>query len=569
MTELGASETFADYSDSDKSEGQGENEEDYEEREGFELGEFLTDGHFEKRQEGRSAKKVGMVYTNLTVQGVGATATFFKTLPSAVVGPGAAGKKRDLIHDFTEFVRDGEILLVLGRPGSGCSTFLKAVSNKREAFAGVNGDVTYGGIPASVQIKKYKGEVNYTEEDDKYFPTLTVEQTRNSSLLTLLRIFGISHTRYTLVGDAYVRGISGGERKRVPIAEILATKSTVVAWDNSTRGLDASTALDYAKSLRVMTDTSNRTTLVTLYQAAEGIYELIDMVLVINEGKMAYQGPAKAAKQKVKAASALSDAEQGDKGLSPTSASGSSEILDGERQEEALQEIFESNSVFIMEIVQYPVPYMCGKRKLLNKVNGYAKPGVMIALVGSSGAGKTTLLNTLSQRQNTGVVSGDMLVDGRPLGSEFQRGTGLCEQLDLQDGTATIREALVFFAILRQDRSIPGAEKIARLPDLSQSAFSIIRFLKKLSYAGQAIVCTIHQPSSVLIHQFDMIMALNPGGKTIYFGPVGDGGKDVIKYFAERGVQCPTHKNVAEFILETAAKGGKRGDGKKLDWNEE
>ncbi|OWP04887.1 hypothetical protein B2J93_4213 [Marssonina coronariae] len=512
---------------------QGENEEDYEEREGFELGEFLTDGHFEKRQEGRSAKKVGMVYTNLTVQGVGATATFFKTLPSAVVGPGAAGKKRDLIHDFTEFVRDGEILLVLGRPGSGCSTFLKAVSNKREAFAGVNGDVTYGGIPASVQIKKYKGEVNYTEEDDKYFPTLTVEQTRNSSLLS----------------------ISGGERKRVPIAEILATKSTVVAWDNSTRGLDASTALDYAKSLRVMTDTSNRTTLVTLYQAAEGIYELIDMVLVINEGKMAYQGPAKAAKQKVKAASALSDAEQGDKGLSPTSASGSSEILDGERQEEALQEIFESNSVFIMEIVQYPVPYMCGKRKLLNKVNGYAKPGVMIALVGSSGAGKTTLLNTLSQRQNTGVVSGDMLVDGRPLGSEFQRGTGLCEQLDLQDGTATIREALVFFAILRQDRSIPGAEKIA--------------FLKKLSYAGQAIVCTIHQPSSVLIHQFDMIMALNPGGKTIYFGPVGDGGKDVIKYFAERGVQCPTHKNVAEFILETAAKGGKRGDGKKLDWNEE
>jgi ATP-binding cassette, subfamily G (WHITE), member 2, SNQ2 len=54
-----------------------------------------------------------------------------------------------------------------------------------------------------------------------------------------------------------------------------------------------------------------------------------------------------------------------------------------------------------------------------------------------------------------------MLVDGRPLGPEFQRGTGFCEQMDLHDGTATIREALEFSAVLRQDRNIPRAEKIA------------------------------------------------------------------------------------------------------------
>lgn len=94
-----------------------------------------------------------------------------------------------------------------------------------------------------------------------------------------------------------MRGVSGGERKRVSIAETLATKSSVAAWDNSTRGLDASTALDYAKSLRIMTDISNRTTFVTLYQAGEGIYELMDKVLVIDEGRMVFAGRANEAKR--------------------------------------------------------------------------------------------------------------------------------------------------------------------------------------------------------------------------------------------------------------------------------
>lgn len=130
---------------------------------------------------------------------------------------GAAGEKRNLIHDFTGVVRDGEMLLVLGRPGSGCSTFLKAVANSRGGYAGVEGEVTYGSISATEQAKHYKGEVIYNEEDDQHFPALTVEQTLKFSLLNktkkhekgdipviisaLLKIFGILHTRHTLVGD--------------------------------------------------------------------------------------------------------------------------------------------------------------------------------------------------------------------------------------------------------------------------------------------------------------------------------------------------------------------------------
>ncbi|KAI4781789.1 putative ABC transporter, partial [Aureobasidium sp. EXF-8845] len=263
-------------------------------------------------------------------KGVGAGATFVRTLPDAILGTFGPdlyhnlsrfipflrhknGELKTLINDFSGVVRDGEMMLVLGRPGSGCTTFLKAIANNREGYAQVDGDVSYGGISAEKQRKMYRGEVNYNMEDDVHFATLNVWQTFMFALLTktkkkatgdipliaeaLMKMFGISHTKMTLVGDEYTRGVSGGERKRVSIAETLASKSVLTCWDNSTRGLDASTALDYAKSLRIMTDVSDRTTLVTLYQAGQGIYDLMDKVLVIDQGRCIFTGPAAAAKQ--------------------------------------------------------------------------------------------------------------------------------------------------------------------------------------------------------------------------------------------------------------------------------
>lgn len=108
---------------------------------------------------------------------------------------------------------------------------------------------------------------------------------------TLLKMLNMSHTTNTLVGNEFVRGVSGGERKRVSIAEMMATGARVQCWDNSTRGLDASTALDFVKSLRIMTDILGQTTFVTLYQASESIYRLFDKVLVIDEGRQVFYGP--------------------------------------------------------------------------------------------------------------------------------------------------------------------------------------------------------------------------------------------------------------------------------------
>lgn len=127
-------------------------DEDVEAEEDFALDEFMRGGRFEKRIDDHSAKRIGVIYKNLTVKGIGAKATFVKTLPDAVIGTfgpdlyrllcrflpflafGNTGAKRTLIHDLTGVVRDGEMLLVLGRPGAGCSTFLKALANNRQHF---------------------------------------------------------------------------------------------------------------------------------------------------------------------------------------------------------------------------------------------------------------------------------------------------------------------------------------------------------------------------------------------------------------------------------------------------
>ncbi|ATY61789.1 ABC drug exporter [Cordyceps militaris] len=964
-----------------------------------------------------------------------------KLIPALNFGKGSGPEIRDLIHDFTGVVRPGEMMLVLGRPGAGCTTFLKAIANNRQGYVAVTGDVRYGGIDAAEMDRRYRGEVVYNPENDRHLPSLTVGQTLEFSLRTktkkadsgriglivdaFLQMFAISHTKNTNVGDEYTRGVSGGERKRVSIAETLATKSTVTCWDNSTRGLDASTALNYARSLRVMTDVSDRTTLTTLYQAGEGIYELMDKVLVLDQGRMLYQGPATEARQyfvdlgffapprqttadfltsvcdvnarrfrdgwadrcpktpveleaafrasaayksvladvadyeRHLAATSHVDAETfqqsvqeaksrtvlqrsnytvsywrqvlactrrefwllwGDKqtlytkfgiiismglivgslfydipsdtsglflrggaaffsilflgwlqlseliraiagrdvierhkeyafyrpsavnfariladfpllfvevvvfgvilyfmcnfdldagkffiyllyiyttticitalyrmfaALSPSiddavrfsgitfnllliftgyaiskptliskkiwfgwfyyinpvsyafegvisnelssrnmqcapsqlvpqgpnilpenqgcavpgSAAGAATVngadylsanydyhrsnlwrnwavliafsvlyilvtvlatetisfatsgmgilvfkkskagaaaakktKEGDEEsgkkeaqgsdnlrrqittpDEILQEFQRSEKIFTWENVNYTVPSADGPKKLLNNVQGYAKPGVMVALMGASGAGKTTLLNTLSQRQTVGVVEGSMLVDGTALPTDFQRGTGFVEQMDLHEESTTVREALEFSALLRQSKETPRADKIAyvdKIIDLlemqpledaivfslgveqkkrltigvelaakpslllfldeptsgldSQSAFSIIRFLRKLCAAGQAIICTIHQPSSELIEQFDQILALNPGGNVFYFGPVGENGSAVVDYFAARGSQCPDGKNVAEFLIEQGAKPAGRAF-----WNEQ
>lgn len=976
------------------------------------------------------------------MRGFGGVKTFVQTFPDAVIGffnvyqtfmslfgLTKGGAENDILRDFRGVLKPGEMVLVLGRPGSGCTSFLKVITNQRYGYTSIDGDVNYGVFDSETFAKRYRGEAVYNQEDDVHHPTLTVGQTLSFALDTktpgtrpagitkkdfkkqvirlLLKMFNIEHTVNTVVGDAFIRGVSGGERKRVSIAEMMISSATVLAWDNTTRGLDASTALDFAKSLRIMTNIYKSTTFVSLYQASENIYKQFDKVMVIDEGRQVFFGPASEARSyfeglgfkkkprqttpdyltgctdpfereyedDVAKGPATSDDlvkafdeskyrkllddemtayrsqireekhvyeefeiahQQAKRKFTPkssvysipfylqiwalmqrqflvkwqdkfaltvswvtsigtaiilgtvwyklpTSSSGAftrggllfisllfnafqafaelgstmlgrpivnkhraftfhrpsalwiaqilvdtafaavqicvfsiivyfmcglvldvgafftfvliiisgylsmtlffrtigclcpdfdyamkfaaviitlyvltagyliqyqseqvwlrwifyinalglgfaslmvnefkrltltcsesslvpsgpaysdvdiahqsctlqgsspgSSVIPGsaylsvgfsyeegdlwrnfgiivalivfflftnsylgetvnwgaggrtitfyqkenderkklneelmttkrKRQDKELEESssdlnITSKAVLTWEDLKYDVPVPGGTRRLLNSVFGYVQPGKLTALMGASGAGKTTLLDVLAARKSIGVIGGDILIDGKPPGASFQRGTAYAEQLDVHESTQTVREALRFSAELRQPYDVPLSEKhayveeilsllelenladaiigfpefglsveerkrvtigveLAAKPELllfldeptsgldSQSAFNIVRFLRKLSAAGQAILCTIHQPNSALFQSFDRLLLLQRGGECVYFGDIGQDSQVLIDYFRRNGAECPPDANPAEWMLDAIGAG--------------
>lgn len=1001
-------------------------------------------------EEGFQERTAGVSFRNLSAHGIAGGADYQASVGNVFLqGAGAIkdlishkGKRTiDILQGLDGLVKPGEMLVVLGPPGSGCSTFLKTLTGETHGYeVGKDSDINYTGISFKEMHSSFRGEAIYTAEQDVHFPQMTVGDTLYFAARAraprhlpgdvskkqyaehlrdvIMATFGIRHTINTQVGNEYVRGVSGGERKRVTIAEACLSGAPLQAWDNSTRGLDSANAIEFCKTLRVECEISNVAAMVAIYQAPQAAYDIFDKAIVLYEGRQIFFGDAKQAKQyfinlgfecpprqtdadfltsmtssvervpkkgmedkaprtpdefaaawkaspeykaliaeidaynqqhplggedaekfkasrkvqqarrqRLKSPYTLSYGQQiqlclwrgfkrlmADPSLTFTqlfgnfimalvigsvfynlqdvtssffsrgallffailmNAFGSAlEILTLYAQRpivekhqryalyhpsaeayasmltdipykvgnaivfnlalyfmtnlrrepgrffffimisfiltlvmsmmfrtiasvsRTLQQALTPAAILILAIVIYtgfaiPVPYMLGwsrwinyldpvayafealmcnefhdrlftcdqltpeygqlqnqvcavagavagqssvqgsdfirvsyeyvnshkwrnfgilwvfmiglgvmylvsaelvsakkskgeilvfrrghipasllqkqsddaeanltrektgldrqatqdqamniiqrqeaifqwrdvcydikikseTRRILDHVDGWVKPGTLTALMGVSGAGKTTLLDVLATRVTMGVISGEMLVDGRPRDESFQRKTGYAQQQDLHLSTSTVREALTFSALLRQPAATPRQEKLeyveevikllemeeyadaivgilgeglnveqrkrltigvelAAKPELllfldeptsgldSQTSWSILNLLEKLTANGQAILCTIHQPSAMLFQRFDRLLFLAKGGKTVYFGEVGDNSKVLTSYFERNGAEpCPPEANPAEWMLSVI--GAAPGSYTDIDW---
>ncbi|KAF1817636.1 hypothetical protein P152DRAFT_470035 [Eremomyces bilateralis CBS 781.70] len=942
--------------------------------------------------------------------------------------------QKHILHQVTGQVRPGEMLLVVGRPGSGCTSLLRMLANDRASLKSIQGEVHFGNAD-HVEAKQFRHQMILNNEDDIHFPTLSVAQTLEFALWTnvpdyrpdelkkinhytsnassdILGSLAIGHTADTLVGNEFVRGVSGGERKRVSIAEVMAGQAPVQCWDNSTRGLDASTALDFGRTLRSSAQKQEKTVIASFYQTGNALYNLFDKVLVLCEGREIYHGPRELAKsyfedmgficpkggsvadfltgaavhterkikpgfessvpntadefeQRFKQSKVyiamiedmvdpaaleyeIEDLKQamtlerqksplfrqihsaytvslwdqtiacavrsfqimwGDRwslimkvvsalvqalmtgslfyNLSTTSSSvflrpgalffgilyfclqmlsettasfmgrpiisrhkrfgfyrptayciaavlvdipivftqvtiftivyyfmvhfqvsaakfftywvvlnaitlcfasqyraigalfrhfgnaskvsgtitmimmiysgylipftsmhvwfrwifwinpasyafeslmgnewsglqlscqspqylpygasydndhyracsvigsngntisgdayiasqynfsryhvwrgfgviigfwiffacltaigfemadstggsakllfkrGSNPSIDGDVLDEektvvstqttastagpATEELNNSShqSIFTWKDLDYFVNVHGDEKQLLQKISGFARPGQLVALMGTSGAGKTTLMDVLAQRKDAGRIEGSIHVNGKPQDITFQRTTGYCEQMDVHESTSTVRESLLFSARLRQEHSIPDQEKVDYVEEIidllelrkikdaivgepgaglnieqrkrltlgvelvakprllfldeptsgldGQSAFNIVRFMRKLADSGQVVICTVHQPSAALFDAFDSLLLLAKGGRTTYFGKTGENSTHLLDYFARNGATCDPDANPAEHIIDVVQ--GRSTTGK--DW---
>lgn len=247
----------------------------------------------------------GIAFKDLDVYGYGTATDYRKTVGNVIWSlsslfrkvTGNKGDRIDILQNLEGVVRSGEMLCVLGPPGSGCSTALKTIAGDTHGFyIGENATVNYEGIRSEQMTTAYRGEAIYTAEVDAHFAHLTVGDTLYFAARSrcpkhipngisrreyaehlrdvIMAIFGISHTKNTRVGDDFVRGVSGGERKRVTIAEAALGYAPLQCWDNSTRGLDSANAIEFCRTLRTQADIMRHTACVAIYQAPQAAYDV-------------------------------------------------------------------------------------------------------------------------------------------------------------------------------------------------------------------------------------------------------------------------------------------------------
>ena len=141
--------------------------------ENFELGVLLKTISHQLNAQGIPSARTGVVFEDLTSVGVDIGAAYGPSMSEifyALINIPSAIKQarnpplRKIIRSTYGLVKSGEMLLVLGRPGSGCSTLLKTLSGEIDQLKGVEGSVTYDGVPLDEMLKTFRSEIVYNPE---------------------------------------------------------------------------------------------------------------------------------------------------------------------------------------------------------------------------------------------------------------------------------------------------------------------------------------------------------------------------------------------------------------------
>lgn len=255
-----------------------------------------------------------------------------------VLFKGERTRRVDILKGVSGVLRPATMTLVLGKPGSGKTSFLKllcgALGSSEIKGLSLEGRCFYNGEDVKLSKRFVPSKVSaYIDEVDLHSPSLTVEDTlefafetlgagavsgesredmlRNMrggdiadiksfikyqkegkmKLKTVLGLLGLTHVKGTIVGNAQTRGISGGQRRRVSVGEILMGKARVLCGDEITTGLDSQTAFEIVKAFKAFARDLKTTIVLSLLQPPPEVFALFDEVVLLDAGRVLYHGP--------------------------------------------------------------------------------------------------------------------------------------------------------------------------------------------------------------------------------------------------------------------------------------
>ncbi|XP_077209810.1 pleiotropic drug resistance protein 1-like [Tasmannia lanceolata] len=242
-----------------------------------------------------------------------------------------------ILHDVSGIIKPGRVTLLLGPPGSGKTTFLLALAGKLDPELKMSGRITYNGHDMDEFVPRRTSA--YVSQNDLHIGEMTVRETlafsarcqgvgtryemlmelsrrekaanikpdpdidvymkasslegQQESLVTdyVLKILGLEICADTIVGNQMVRGISGGQRKRLTTGEMLVGPAKALFMDEISTGLDSSTTHQIVNSLRQSIHILGGTAVIALLQPAPETYDLFDDIILLSDRQIVYQGP--------------------------------------------------------------------------------------------------------------------------------------------------------------------------------------------------------------------------------------------------------------------------------------
>ncbi|TMW61228.1 hypothetical protein Poli38472_013691 [Pythium oligandrum] len=225
------------------------------------------------------------------------------TLKASVKNPQTKqAEEKVILNDVSGYAKPGELLVIMGPSGAGKSSLLDCISGRK---SGVEGSITVNGAPWSKQLKRL---TSYVMQDDLFYATITVRehlmfQARlrmgnthsvkqyTERVDTVMEELGLSKCRDTLIGSGALRGISGGERKRLSFATEILTNPSLLFVDEPTSGLDSFMAETVVLQLQQIAR-DGRTVVATIHQPSSELFALFDKLLLVADGSIVYHGKA-------------------------------------------------------------------------------------------------------------------------------------------------------------------------------------------------------------------------------------------------------------------------------------